>query len=1565
MPPSLSPSLLSRSEESGLPPGSQLRDDPSPREEKDEEGARLPRPRAELEREVKAVTLTRGVWSTSTTLDHESKALRDTGGLVDTGGACGIVVGVRTFKRFLRELWRRSPGGELRAKEITAQRHSYRFGVGVTGTLSTWEVPMKTVFDEDYRPRLVDVVPGNMPFILGLEFIEEENLMLHPRKRLIIQTTKTGRREVTAGPDRKVMALELLPPQGREGPVGMSSIKKRNPLVAEKSRNEVADEHHDCGKESQRVIMEAETAESEDTEASDEDADVQETTSLEEALETLQIDSRRDVLVDVHGDGRKDEPDRNFTPEARPKRRSSGDGVAPESGKRDIPLVLTLGMKEVMKLHKHGHVPPKRLFAFLKRTLGRSERAAYRRKLGALHDMCKEAQRQCQGCRKAVRARHPGTAIRDEYEFNHNLVIDLICADHQNNIWALVVVDEGSDETVVARVESKGAKDVALTFVTKWIMRWGSPKSVVWSDLGGEFRGPEFLEACEEFGCVKFGTPPYVPEAHGKVEARNRAVRWVLNRVAGDTTRRPQTRREWDLRFCVIENDLRNTLMRGEFTPSERSCGRGTHALRTLWNDTPTSAAERTTETVQRLREIQELARDAIHQVGADRKLRRLLVEALPVGTREYQKGELVHYWREKGWRGPAVVVGYNAVSRYHWLDHGGTLLRAGRLHVKGISEYNVGEKRQVFAEPDERGDPLYEEQAPERAEAKEEATEQEERIVAERQPHEVPVHPMTPKRTAAEPDRAEPGAPRRDAGEREGDPGETEELYSGDWTKPPDIDEVPDAEPARRSERTMAVPGRLDRSPWPPPSSSAAVRGPLHHPEHEWDEPTNADVDGPRFRELKSEAEVERLKPGSKVVVTWAPSTAEEQKYEGTITADRQGLKRVLYRDGYVDYLFDSQEGLAEAEGDRRRLFVDGRVGETTSVDVYLGAQIEDRPCEPFTHQAWKVVKELMKVQLTELDHYGNTWEDVAPELQVESRKRGIDDYENFDCYRGGAVRKSTLSSEVRAKRALIFDGRWVDKAKIRNDQVEGRSRWTPKGFQERESGDQQYDSPTASLVAHRTLAVDRMRHRWGGCKVDLTSAFFQQDRISRLRCGRPVKGPRKYLTLPPELQTVPGEILVRELDKEVPGTKGAPLGWFRTLRRVLAKEFEMKASKVDPCVFYSFKGSEYIGYVATHVDDVHGGGTEDWLMAFEACLRKHVKIGTFDRTGLDHERDYDFVGLHWAEREEGLYLDQNMYIERVLVEVELEPERKKQKDDEATSEELEDFRSVLGKALWLTKTRPETCRDLSEAASMVTRLTVKDINKLNKVVRRIKNSPERKLFLKRPPLLTSLSVTCIADAALSSHEGERTQGGRCVGLTWGSGCDFAPVEWKSGKIRRVASSSFDAETLENLETIDAGLTIGMILEETRRGPRPSMVLRKWLAQEESGWKHIPTQVHLLTDSNGFVTKVRNVKDDIQISRRRKVDIADVKELVAMDYLCPPMHVPGDLNPLDILTKDVSEATERYQAFLDMVYAGDLHLRGGAGNCTCCTRTSTKDVRIARRGQGKWARQQQPHRGH
>ena len=148
---------------------------------------------------------------------------------------------------------------------------------------------------------------------------------------------------------------------------------------------------------------------------------------------------------------------------------------------------MTLGMKEVMKLHKHGHMPPKRLFAFLKRTLGRSERAAYRRKLGALHDMCKEAQRQCQGCRKAVRARHPGTAIRDEYEFNHNLVIDLICADHQNNIWALVVVDEGSDETVVARVESKGAKDVALTFVTKWIMRWGSPKSVVWSDLGGEF----------------------------------------------------------------------------------------------------------------------------------------------------------------------------------------------------------------------------------------------------------------------------------------------------------------------------------------------------------------------------------------------------------------------------------------------------------------------------------------------------------------------------------------------------------------------------------------------------------------------------------------------------------------------------------------------------------------------------------------------------------------------------------------------------------------------------------------------------------------------------------------------------------------------------------------------------------------------------------------------------------------------------------------------------------------------------------------------------------------------
>ena len=149
-------------------------------------------------------------------------------------------------------------------------------------------------------------------------------------------------------------------------------------------------------------------------------------------------------------------------------------------------------------------------------------------------------------------------------------------------------------------------------------------------------------------------------------------------------------------------------------------------------------------------------------------------------------------------------------------------------------------------------------------------------------------------------------------------------------------------------------------------------------------------------------------------------------------------------------------------------------------------------------------------------------------------------------------------------------------------------------------------------------------------------------------------------------------------------------------------------------------------MGWISVHVDDtlfsVHG----NWLNWFIVTLRKQVVFGEIDAAsfafaGVDLEPVWEVHGQHQCRVPLEIHESQENYVE-FLEEGEIAPERRLTPDAKASSTELRDFRGGLGGALWTTATLFEHAHGCSVLASRVNDLKVRDLDELNKLIRRIK---------------------------------------------------------------------------------------------------------------------------------------------------------------------------------------------------------------------------------------------------
>ena len=407
-----------------------------------------------------------------------------------------------------------------------------------------------------------------------------------------------------------------------------------------------------------------------------------------------------------------------------------------------------------------------------------------------------------------------------------------------------------------------------------------------------------------------------------------------------------------------------------------------------------------------------------------------------------------------------------------------------------------------------------------------------------------------------------------------------------------------------------------------------------------------------------------------------------------------------------------------------------------------------------------------------------------------------------------------------------------------------------------------------------------------------------------------------------------VEGKRMCRRLAKWVPGTKSAPRGWFDTVARKLWESGWVQ-SKLDPCLFYwrsegqdAADFGELLAYLPLHVDDSLGRVVHGLSGELEQSLKQVFDLGEFE--WIDDGMKVTFCGVTQTELPDCVESEQLAYVDS-MQQAPLDKQRSKRREAEATPDEVSSFRTVQGQSIWCTtNTRPECSYETSVGASSVNRLKIGDIVRANKLVRHLHQTPQ---VLRRPRLPPgNVKVVVVTDAGEGEQNRDdfcRAQGGKCVGLMLDTPSPEPGWMWlvevRSGKLARVTHNSFDAESIIGVEGLDAGMAVAKLVEEFKYGPTPTM--------RDRAMASLPprprVKVELQTDSNSLVTHVASIRMDPRLAKRRRQDVADVKEAIALGDIYPLVFIRGLWNIMDPLTKCRSRTKLTMQELIKVLTTG------------------------------------------
>jgi hypothetical protein len=277
-------------------------------------------------------------------------------------------------------------------------------------------------------------------------------------------------------------------------------------------------------------------------------------------------------------------------------------------------------------------------------------------------------------------------------------------------------------------------------------------------------------------------------------------------------------------------------------------------------------------------------------------------------------------------------------------------------------------------------------------------------------------------------------------------------------------------------------------------------------------------------------------------------------------------------------------------------------------------------------------------------------------------------------------------------------------------------------------------------------------------------------------------------YITVPQGVNS-PKPHQVCKLLKSLYGLKQASRKWYEKLTSVLLQE-GYKQAYSDHSLFTLNTGTSFTALLI-YVDDIILAGNS--ISEFDRI--KHIMDKAFRIKDLGQLKY--FLGIEVAHSQQGITICQRKYCLDLLhttgltgskpASTPLDPSTKLSQDSSAAFEDVEGYKRLIGKLLYLTTTRPDISFVVQQLSQYLSSHTITHYDTAWRVVRYLKGSPGRGLFF---PRASNLQILGFADADWANCTDTRRS---TSGYYFFLGSSL--ISWRAKKQNTVSRSSSEAE--------------------------------------------------------------------------------------------------------------------------------------------------------------------------
>ena len=344
-------------------------------------------------------------------------------------------------------------------------------------------------------------------------------------------------------------------------------------------------------------------------------------------------------------------------------------------------------------------------------------------------------------------------------------------------------------------------------------------------------------------------------------------------------------------------------------------------------------------------------------------------------------------------------------------------------------------------------------------------------------------------------------------------------------------------------------------------------------------------------------------------------------------------------------------------------------------------------------------------------------------------------------------------------------------------------KARIVAKGFTQKEGLDYtETFSPVAKMVTVKMLLKISASKKCYLNQLDILNAFLNGDLDEDI-----------YMRLPEGYAEIKGLTLpknaVCRLKKSIYGLKQASRQWYKKFSTALLQLGFIKCHG-DHTLFVRSYGTEFLA-VLVYVDDIVIASTsQDGADQLTEALKQSFKLRVLGPLKY-------FLGLEIARNESGISICQRKYALELLTSsgmlgckpssVPMIPNQKLLKTDGDLLEDKELYRSLVGRLMYLTITRPDITFAVNKLCQFSSAPRTSHLNAVYKVLQYIKGTVGQGLFYYADPDLT---LTGFADSDWASCQDSRRS---TTGFTMFLGSSL--ISWRSKKQPIVSRSSAEAE--------------------------------------------------------------------------------------------------------------------------------------------------------------------------